>query len=293
MNWNRLQLILGPALHEHCAPGWYLDRNWSDQLTDFNLWFIWAGRGSMRLRGGTVNLQPGSCIWMRPGGIYLATQRPQEPLSICHQHFDLIDRRTHRRIAADDMPAEFFDVFDLHATQAILNRIRWMALQVHGHPSTKSTDALAQAANIMLRGLLMDLLATSEAGPHLPNHTDLFHRNVILPLAAKLSTALEPAPSVTEMAAKAGYEPSHFSHLFREITGSSPRQFILAAKISRARLMLLETDHPIGCVASELGYSDVFFFSRQFKHFTGQSPSEFRKTHSATAALSPTRPPVP
>ncbi len=291
LNWNRLQLTLGPALHENCGPGWCLPRDWADQLTDFNLWFVWAGQGTMQLSDGTVGLRPGSCIWMRPGGIYIASQLGQEPLSICHQHFDLVDGRTRRRIAATEMPGEVFDVFDLHATQAILHRIRYLVQQVQEHPSATGSDSITQAANTLLRGLLMDMLSTSEACSRPQNHADHFHRSIILPLAAKLSTACQPAPTVAEMAAQLGYEPAHFSHLFREVTGSSPREFILAAKISRARLMLVETDLPVSGVASELGYSDVFFFSRQFKRFTGQAPSDFRKAQGTLARqLSATAP---
>jgi YesN/AraC family two-component response regulator len=43
--------------------------------------------------------------------------------------------------------------------------------------------------------------------------------------------------------------------------------------VERARHLLDETELTVGQVATILGYSDVAYFSRQFKRYAGRSPS--------------------
>ena len=56
----------------------------------------------------------------------------------------------------------------------------------------------------------------------------------------------------------------------------SPEQFLIHARIDRAKYLLRETDMTIGQIADALGYRDVFYFSRQFARVTGKTASAFR-----------------
>lgn len=56
----------------------------------------------------------------------------------------------------------------------------------------------------------------------------------------------------------------------------SPKDFCIRARVFRARELLLETDLSVEQIAVNLGYADMFFFSRQFKAWTGQSPNYWR-----------------
>ncbi len=71
-----------------------------------------------------------------------------------------------------------------------------------------------------------------------------------------------------------GYES--FRKAFRTHMGISPMAYHITHRIKHAQSLLLETDIAVQTLADELGYTDVFTFSRQFKQFTGQSPRTFR-----------------
>lgn len=66
------------------------------------------------------------------------------------------------------------------------------------------------------------------------------------------------------------------SRVFKQVTGSLPRDFIIQVRIDRAKQLLRESSLSIGEIADALGYPDVFFFSRQFKNRSGLSPTHFR-----------------
>lgn len=85
------------------------------------------------------------------------------------------------------------------------------------------------------------------------------------------------AYGVDRLAADAGLSVSQFTRRFRALTGHSPNRFVIGERIARAETYLRESDLTIEAIAERLGYSDVFFFSRQFRRFRGVPPSAVRR----------------
>ena len=71
----------------------------------------------------------------------------------------------------------------------------------------------------------------------------------------------------------------YYAHLFKRLTGFSVRNFAIRCRMNRARSLLATTKLRIGEIASDLGYSDSLYFSRQFKAFNGIPPTRFRQEH--------------
>ena len=84
--------------------------------------------------------------------------------------------------------------------------------------------------------------------------------------------------TVSELAARYYLSTGHFSHIFKEVTGSSPLEYINHMKIQKAKDLITYTDYPINKIAIDIGIDDQNYFSRLFKKYTGLSPSEYRKT---------------
>lgn len=53
--------------------------------------------------------------------------------------------------------------------------------------------------------------------------------------------------------------------------------YVISLRMNRAKLLLAETDRSITDIATECGYTDFTYFSKQFKKHTNLSPSKFRK----------------
>ncbi len=67
-----------------------------------------------------------------------------------------------------------------------------------------------------------------------------------------------------------------FRKRFAQLAGLPPAQWRQKRRLERAKTLLLTTPQSLAVIATELGWCDAFFFSRQFKHATGQTPSQFR-----------------
>ena len=100
-----------------------------------------------------------------------------------------------------------------------------------------------------------------------------------------MSEHLDQPMRVTALAALANLSPAHFSVVFKEQTGCSPRDYLHLLRIHRACQLLRSSTLNVKEIATRLGYQDQFHFSRQFKAFQGVSPSEYRERRT----LHPTR----
>lgn len=70
----------------------------------------------------------------------------------------------------------------------------------------------------------------------------------------------------------------HMCRKFKEETGITIYTYIKAQKIALAKKLLCESDKPVSDIAYEIGFADTPCFTRAFKHETGMSPSQFRKS---------------
>jgi AraC-like DNA-binding protein len=76
------------------------------------------------------------------------------------------------------------------------------------------------------------------------------------------------------------YSPPHLHRLCQAQFGKSPIQKLIHLRIERAKSLLLNTRWPVQHVASYVGYTNIFNFSKSFKKLMGVSPSEFRRGHN-------------
>jgi len=82
---------------------------------------------------------------------------------------------------------------------------------------------------------------------------------------------------VAELAALAGMSESHFSRQFKTSIGTSPIDWLRRERINQAKHRLIESSDAVKEVARQVGYSDQFFFSKDFKKMTKLTPTQFRE----------------
>lgn len=77
------------------------------------------------------------------------------------------------------------------------------------------------------------------------------------------------------------YNPSYFSILFKNNFGLSFTDFLVKARMQKARSLLLQTDLKIVEIAKQVGYKDIKYFNKVFKKMFLYSPEEFRRMFSS------------
>ena len=83
--------------------------------------------------------------------------------------------------------------------------------------------------------------------------------------------------NVDELARLAGMSISTLERRFRSHLGTSPKRFILHAKIAAACDRLLSTPLSVGEISESLGYQEHASFTRAFSSVMHMSPTAYRK----------------
>ena len=82
---------------------------------------------------------------------------------------------------------------------------------------------------------------------------------------------------VGTLAKMCGISTRYFEMLFSDHMKMSPKEYVLLLKISLAKELLLSEKHTVTGVAQQLGFNDVYHFSRIFKKKTGYTPTRYNQ----------------
>lgn len=82
--------------------------------------------------------------------------------------------------------------------------------------------------------------------------------------------------SLTAMADLAAMSATHFSKAFKAATGVSPLQYVIAARLDMASVLLRTSRLTVAEVAWRVGYQDLSRFGQHFKRKYGTTPAAFR-----------------
>jgi AraC-like DNA-binding protein len=79
------------------------------------------------------------------------------------------------------------------------------------------------------------------------------------------------------VAREVGLSYENFRKRFAQASGESPGQYQKRRRLDWACAAIYHGDHTIKEIADELGFCDVFHFSKTFKQVIGVTPSEYRR----------------
>lgn len=83
---------------------------------------------------------------------------------------------------------------------------------------------------------------------------------------------------VHHLAGLANMSTSAFHREFKEITSSSPIQYLKGVRLNKAKNLLLQQGMRVNIAATEVGYESASQFSREFKRYFGHSPVQYRSS---------------
>lgn len=79
-------------------------------------------------------------------------------------------------------------------------------------------------------------------------------------------------------AMRSGVSEKYFSTLIRELSGSTPSEWIETVVVGEAKTMLSDHQHSIKEIASSLNFPDAPTFTKYFQRVTGMTPKAYRKS---------------
>ncbi|WP_186670473.1 AraC family transcriptional regulator [Sporosarcina sp. BP05] len=244
----------------HCEPTWQWKKR-DKPFPNYDLFYVWSGEGTLVLNGKAYELQKGHCFLFKHGDVTTATHDPQNPLVLTYIHFDLTE-------TPQLVPTSHRLVENTISFESLLTRyVRLLLVKSFG---------MEIEAKLILKQLMIHLLREAEEKIEQIANTS----NSLLETVREIANYIQQHPSeqhsIGSLAARANLSPRYFSLKFKQIIGHTVRSYIIRSRIERAEHLLRYSGLTVTEAACVLGYSDLHFFSRQFKKYTGTNPSEIR-----------------
>ena len=245
-----------------CEPDWIW---YVPAMSNCDIWMVMGGSGWIDTGGKTCTISRGDCFVFPPDISLKAWHNPDTPLRVIAVHFtpvcpeDPVPFELHRKIPDPDLLYKLLDKSIRHSRT--------------GH---------AEKADYWLNAALTEL---EEFDRSIDRPPPGCYDARLSEVCAKIKQAPEKNWTVSGLAADCRLSSDHFCKVFKAFTGNSPGGYIITARIEEAQNCLLASSMNVNQIADRLGYSSVYFFSRQFKKKIGLSPSEYRNAFTRRQPL--------
>ena len=81
----------------------------------------------------------------------------------------------------------------------------------------------------------------------------------------------------------------HFARAFRQAVGQSPHRYVIARRLERAKVLLIEGEAPLVEIALALRFSSQANFTRAFRQAAGMAPGQYRRELTAARDINALR----
>ena len=153
-----------------------------------------------------------------------------------------------------------------------------------GHP----LDALflSQTEHVLVHHLLRCHSDTGGQGAHCLRVVNPLRTPVMRRVQEYIDANLARRIRLGDLTGIAHLSSGHFMRAFRVSTGTTPYQYVIEQRLSKARLLLRSTDVPISRIATECGFASPSHLCSKFRGRTAASPSEYRASVRGASHLS-------
>ncbi|MDO4292423.1 MAG: AraC family transcriptional regulator [Eubacteriales bacterium] len=245
-------------------------------LPEQDVWrLFWIRRGSVRVSGCGLDCHRGTDCCCGPGSAVLAGPEAGQSLRLlsadpacpaditcilflCGQETPVLPTASVALLSAGEPERSLFPAF-LEECETLF-----------GDSSPEEKKEQAQLCASLLETLLLLLLRRSKNGAGTAPDDPLY-QSLLDYLRCNLSRQL----SVDQICRDNRISRSRLQRLFLDRTGNGVIHAFSSMKIEEAKRLIPDWGLNFSQIADRLGYRSVHYFSRQFKQFTGMTPSAY------------------
>ena len=253
--WEHLEVDLDYLVRRATFCGWEIAPR---RISNYELVFVGKGQGTVTLESRCFDVGPGDLVCFRPWVLHSLRVTREPCMEFYGAHFTLPQGMTQlplpdlsRMEPGTRLEALFQELLGVYRKKDYLYQWR---------------------QNLLLQQILCEIFSS-------------LHQENMPVEQARIKKVLEyihadPARPFTleELTACAGVKKTLFLQSFRNVTGTSPKQYLIGLRLANAQRLLLETRLPVARIAEQCGFPDALYFSRRFKARFSESPQHYRQT---------------
>ena len=264
--------------------GWELPERY---IYDFELLYVKEGSIEVLTEGKRFIGTAGELFFFVPGQIHsiksIGTERVRQP----HIHFDFYyDELSESLESPIKMPqTDAFMRKNVLRENPLLNVPRQLSFKDPYSIDNLIQKIIVESANknplsiIRCKSLMFELLYLIFNNKFIGKENNCVKGNaldVVENANGFMQRNCDRAITTAEVAKHVGYSTNYFVTIYKSVSGISPMAYHEKLRIEKAKNFILTTNLSMSEVADELGFDNLYSFSRYFKRLTGYSPLEYR-----------------
>lgn len=238
------------------------DRPFEERHDWASVSLVLSGAFACRSRCGTCLLSPGAWFLVSGG----------EPIVCSHQHGE------GDRCLSFQFDPEVFARLAHGAAGARVPLARQAVPPLRAHAALAARAMLAVARGEAIEEVAFEVAGTivQAAVGGSPAGQPSRHHAAIVRSISWLGTALDSSHPLVDLARAANMSPYHFLRTFKAVTGITPHQWLLRARLREAAQRLASSRTAVTAIALDVGFDDLSNFIRSFRAEFGVSPRQYR-----------------
>ncbi|CAM2846990.1 AraC family transcriptional regulator [Paenibacillus sediminis] len=245
--------VLGPKIYDY-----------------FLLHYVEHGKGTFRTEHHTYHLHEGDCFLIHPDQLVSYSSDPVHPWR-------------YRWVAfTGDEAYELVQSAGFHPSEPVARTGRECRMQAFLSSILRVFYERKESASLASIGYLHLIFAEAKEAIHRTTRltgAETAVQRTVKQMIHFMSSQYAHPVSIEQMSESLGYNRAYLSRIFKRETGMTPVTYLLKLRIDKARRLLRErSELSIEQIAASVGITDALYFSRQFRRFYDQSPSQYRQS---------------
>jgi len=259
-----------------------------EEIQSLSLCIVAQGRKAVTVEGDTYEYDPfhylvlnshlhfqAEILEATPAKPFLSFVLQIDPSVVRHVSSDMVERRTtafRRRASGNESPdpRAFVSALDQELLGGVLRFLR--SIETGADRRILAPLYLQEIVYRVLQreqyALLLAIAAAESAS------------NPVSAVLEYVREHLREPLTVADMAEQVSLSTSAFAHLFRDVTGRSPYQFVKEMRLDKARELLVDGQFAVARVSKEVGYASVSHFISEFRTRFGVTPRAYCDAHA-------------
>ncbi|WP_054026269.1 helix-turn-helix domain-containing protein [Bacillus sp. FJAT-28004] len=229
------------------------------------LWLCHQGAGTILIDGNPCSIRKGQCILYTPKTRVEFVQGAGQTLHVHALSFEI--STSGRTNPGEEDLSKFgnraVSVHPLSAFISMMDTLSGFKTSFTGLDKFKRNIVLQEALHTFLS--IVSREEPIDSKDAVEQTISYMQRNFQLPI------------KLTDLSAMACIGVRQYSHLFKQVAGCSPMDYLYRIRIEKAKKLLRTSSQDMFSVANQVGFRDEFYFSRRFKQQEGVSPSVYAK----------------
>ena len=251
----------------------------------FSLYIVRQGRGTHVIDERPYGVARGDVYAMGLGMAHHFADCDQLETDTLHFASAMFDRETLETLAGT---RGFQSLFVEEPLRREENGGRWLHLtpeqyaavscalaELHAEWSSGTPEGALLTRALFLR-LLIHLARVYADSPG-PAPAGASHEATVAAAVRFLDAHFSEPLRIADVAASVFLSPDHFTEVFSQAMGRTPRDYLGHLRLERAKALLTGGGLSIAEVGLEAGFGDAAYFTRAFRAATGQTPRQFRQ----------------